>query len=163
MWLLRKSYFPPFITKNHWIILKILFWPPKATCVIPPFDKKSCLTKRMLCFWPSRYEMNLPGMKRPLKPIPVFQQKKGESQKRFFNRMHRQVQVGHNNLSPDSSRIQVFTLWLCNFRMFSSERSTKRNSTLRCTMIRKPAKQWSKIAPKMTWAHYQHKGVSLIS
>ncbi|XP_059096734.1 coiled-coil domain-containing protein 137-like [Tigriopus californicus] len=38
------------------------------------------------------YEMRLPGMKRPLKPIPVFQQSEGESQKRFFNRMHQQVQ-----------------------------------------------------------------------
>ena len=28
-------------------------------------------------------------MKRPLKPIPVFRQNPGESQKRFFNRMER--------------------------------------------------------------------------
>ena len=38
-------------------------------------------------------EMRLKGMKRPLKPIPVFRQNPGESQRRFFNRMERQVQV----------------------------------------------------------------------
>ena len=32
-------------------------------------------------------ENRLPGMKRPLKPVPVFRQKPGETQKRFFNRM----------------------------------------------------------------------------
>lgn len=34
-------------------------------------------------------ENRLPGMKRPLKPIPVFRQNPGESQKRFFNRMEK--------------------------------------------------------------------------
>merc|ERR1719291_1224263 len=34
-------------------------------------------------------ENRLPGMKRPLKPIPVFRQKPGESQKSFFNRMEK--------------------------------------------------------------------------
>ena len=34
-------------------------------------------------------ENRLPGMKRPLKQIPVFRQQPGESQKRFFNRMER--------------------------------------------------------------------------
>ena len=38
---------------------------------------------------PNRVENRLPGMKRPLKPIPVFRQNPGESQKRFFNRMER--------------------------------------------------------------------------
>ena len=38
-------------------------------------------------------EIRLKGMKRPLKPIPVFRQNPGESQRRFFNRMERSVQV----------------------------------------------------------------------
>ena len=38
-------------------------------------------------------EMRLPGMVRPLKPIPVFKQEPGETQRRFFNRMETTVQV----------------------------------------------------------------------
>jgi hypothetical protein len=36
----------------------------------------------------------MPGMVRPLKPIPVFKQEPGETQRRFFNRMETTVQVG---------------------------------------------------------------------
>eukprot|EP00095_Tigriopus_kingsejongensis_P002186 maker-scaffold861_size87375-snap-gene-0.18 protein:Tk02186 transcript:maker-scaffold861_size87375-snap-gene-0.18-mRNA-1 annotation:"coiled-coil domain-containing protein 137" len=38
------------------------------------------------------YEMKLRGMNKPLKAIPVFQQREGEPQKRFFHRMELQVQ-----------------------------------------------------------------------
>merc|ERR1712141_710331 len=37
------------------------------------------------------YEMKLPGMKKDLKPIPVFQQQEGEKQRQFFRRMNQQV------------------------------------------------------------------------
>ena len=37
--------------------------------------------------------MRLAGMSRPLKPIPVFKQEPGETQRRFFNRMETTVQV----------------------------------------------------------------------
>ena len=36
-------------------------------------------------------ENRLPGMKRPLKPIPVFRQRPEESKKAFFNRMENTV------------------------------------------------------------------------
>lgn len=39
------------------------------------------------------YEMTLPGMKRPLKPIPHFKQNPGESEKQFFNRINQVVEV----------------------------------------------------------------------
>lgn len=31
-------------------------------------------------------EVRLPGMKRPLRPVPVFKQKEGETERRFINR-----------------------------------------------------------------------------
>merc|ERR1712083_174514 len=37
------------------------------------------------------YEMRLPGMKKDLKSIPVFQQQEGEKQRQFFRRMNQQV------------------------------------------------------------------------
>ena len=37
--------------------------------------------------------MTLPGMKKPLKPIPVFQQMPGEKKKQFFRRMDNTVKV----------------------------------------------------------------------
>merc|ERR1712228_892071 len=37
------------------------------------------------------YEMKLPGMKKDLKPIPVFQQQEGEKNRQFFRRMNQQV------------------------------------------------------------------------
>ena len=37
--------------------------------------------------------MNLPGMNKPLKPIPVFKQMPGEGKKQFFRRMDVTVQV----------------------------------------------------------------------
>ena len=37
--------------------------------------------------------MTLPGMKKPLKPIPVFKQMPGEKKKQFFRRMDLTVQV----------------------------------------------------------------------
>ena len=40
-----------------------------------------------------RFEMTLPGMKKPLKPIPVFQQMPGEKKKQFFRRMDNTVKV----------------------------------------------------------------------
>ena len=42
--------------------------------------------------------MTLPGMKKPLKPIPVFKQMPGEKKKQFFRRMDMTVQVLFNNL-----------------------------------------------------------------
>ena len=39
------------------------------------------------------YEMKLPGMKKELKPIPVFQQQEGEKNRQFFRRMNQQVAV----------------------------------------------------------------------
>ena len=39
------------------------------------------------------YEMRLPGMKKPLKPIPIFKQDPGERPKQFYKRVHNQVQV----------------------------------------------------------------------
>ena len=39
------------------------------------------------------FEMTLPGMKKPLKPIPVFKQMPGEKKKQFFRRMDLTVQV----------------------------------------------------------------------
>merc|ERR1712150_289754 len=39
------------------------------------------------------YEMNLPGMNKPLKPIPVFKQMPGEGKKQFFRRMDVTVQA----------------------------------------------------------------------
>lgn len=38
-------------------------------------------------------EMRLPGMKKPLKAIPIFQQQPGEKQRQFFRRMNQQVSV----------------------------------------------------------------------
>ena len=42
--------------------------------------------------------MTLPGMKKPLKPIPVFKQMPGEKKKQFFRRMDMTVQVLFYNL-----------------------------------------------------------------
>jgi len=39
------------------------------------------------------FEMTLPGMKKPLKPIPVFQQMPGEKKKQFFRRMDNTVKA----------------------------------------------------------------------
>ena len=39
------------------------------------------------------YEMKLPGMSKPLKPIPIFQQKPGEKERQFFRRVNQQVSV----------------------------------------------------------------------
>jgi len=33
----------------------------------------------------------MPGMTKPLKPVPLFKQREGENQKAFFNRMHQQI------------------------------------------------------------------------
>ena len=38
-------------------------------------------------------EMKLPGMKKDLKPIPVFQQNAGEKNRQFFRRVNQQVEV----------------------------------------------------------------------
>merc|ERR1719242_2888613 len=38
------------------------------------------------------YEMKLPGMKRPLKPVPVFKQQPGENKRTFFHRMDKTIQ-----------------------------------------------------------------------
>ena len=38
-------------------------------------------------------EMKLPGMKKDLKPIPVFQQNPGEKNRQFFRRVNQQVEV----------------------------------------------------------------------
>ena len=38
------------------------------------------------------YEMRLPGMKKPLKPIPIFKQDPGEKPKLFYKRVHNQVE-----------------------------------------------------------------------
>jgi len=38
------------------------------------------------------YEMKLPGMKRPLKPVPVFKQQPGENKRTFFHRMNKTIQ-----------------------------------------------------------------------
>ena len=51
-------------------------------------------------------EMRLPGMVRPLKPIPVFKQEPGETQRRFFNRMETTVQV---------KRTFLFISWISYF------------------------------------------------
>merc|ERR1711902_254 len=37
-------------------------------------------------------EMKLPGMKKDLKPIPVFQQNPGEKNRQFFRRVNQQVE-----------------------------------------------------------------------
>ena len=37
--------------------------------------------------------MTLPGMTKPLKPIPVFKQMPGERKKQFYHRMNQTVQV----------------------------------------------------------------------
>ena len=37
--------------------------------------------------------MTLPGMTKPLKPIPVFKQMPGERKNQFYNRMNQTVQV----------------------------------------------------------------------
>lgn len=39
------------------------------------------------------YEMTLPGMTKPLKPIPVFKQMPGERKNQFYNRMNQTVQA----------------------------------------------------------------------
>ena len=41
------------------------------------------------------YEMRLPGMKKDLRSIPVFQQQEGEKQRQFFRRMNQQVAVSY--------------------------------------------------------------------
>jgi len=51
-----------------------------------------------------RMEMRLPGMVRPLKPIPVFKQEPGETQRRFFNRMETTVQVTKLGRFPNSNK-----------------------------------------------------------
>merc|ERR1719510_2051589 len=38
------------------------------------------------------YEMKLPGMKRPLKPVPVFKQQPGENKRSFYHRMDKTIQ-----------------------------------------------------------------------
>ena len=40
-----------------------------------------------------RFEMKLPGMKKDLKPIPVFKQNEGEKNRQFFRRVNQQVTV----------------------------------------------------------------------
>ena len=54
--------------------------------------------------------MTLPGMKKPLKPIPVFKQMPGEKKKQFFRRMDMTVQVLFYNLKaiPDARIIRLF-------------------------------------------------------
>ena len=44
--------------------------------------------------------MTLPGMKKPLKPIPVFQQMPGEKKKQFFRRMDNTVKVWEGIKDP---------------------------------------------------------------
>ncbi len=39
------------------------------------------------------HEMRLPGMKKDLRPIPVFQQQPGEKERQFFRRMNQTVTV----------------------------------------------------------------------
>jgi hypothetical protein len=55
-----------------------------------------------------RVENRLPGMKRPLKPIPVFRQEPGEGKKRFFERMEKTVkQVIERSKYEDKYNVEV--------------------------------------------------------
>ena len=39
------------------------------------------------------YEMKLPGMKKDLKPVPIFQQQEGEKERQFFRRVNQMTAV----------------------------------------------------------------------
>ena len=91
--------------------------------------------------------MNLPGMTRPLKPIPIFKQMPGEKKKAFFRRMDVTAQVPYDTLIKNMWNaliLDVFwtfvymtwnlTLLLLNlsfslFRLLWKENNTKKSLT----------------------------------
>merc|ERR550519_504747 len=54
----------------------------KANKDVPPEEKDLLDSRKHMT-----YEMKLPGMNRPLKPVPVFKQQLGENKRAFFYRM----------------------------------------------------------------------------
>ncbi len=56
-----------------------------------------------------RYETKLPGMKRPLRPVPVFKQRPGESEKRFLNRVEVTCKVGRGKAAALKKRSLILS------------------------------------------------------
>merc|ERR1711874_880273 len=54
---------------------------------VPPEEKGLLDSRKHMT-----YEMKLPGMKRPLKPVPVFKQQPGENKRSFYHRMDKTIQ-----------------------------------------------------------------------
>merc|ERR1719216_856029 len=52
----------------------------KPRNVVPPEEKGLLDSRKHMT-----YEMKLPGMKRPLKPVPVFKQQPGENKRSFYH------------------------------------------------------------------------------
>jgi len=59
----------------------------KANKDVPPEEKDLLDSRKHMT-----YEMKLPGMNRPLKPVPVFKQQLGENKRAFFYRMDTTIQ-----------------------------------------------------------------------
>merc|ERR1719510_2340485 len=59
----------------------------KPRNAVPPEEKGLLDSRKHMT-----YEMKLPGMKRPLKPVPVFKQQPGENKRSFYHRMDKTIQ-----------------------------------------------------------------------
>jgi len=59
----------------------------KPRHVLPPEERGLLDSRKHMT-----YEMKLPGMKRPLKPVPVFKQQPGENKRSFYHRMDKTIQ-----------------------------------------------------------------------
>ena len=73
------------------------------------------------------YEMRLPGMKKDLRSIPVFQQQEGEKQRQFFRRMNQQVAVSF--IQHIFELILFYILFEFLFSNFCTKNNTRQNLT----------------------------------
>ena len=55
--------------------------------------------------------MKLPGMKKDLKPIPVFKQNEGEKNRQFFRRVNQQVTVSKVHTLSLKSLLPLVFVW----------------------------------------------------
>ena len=62
--------------------------------------------------------MKLPGMKKDLKPIPVFKQNEGEKNRQFFRRVNQQVTVSTFVCLIFVFLLSVTTRWFCIIILF---------------------------------------------
>ena len=79
------------IPKKLMIISKLREDAKKPNVPKPKVPKSNLLdsTKHM------GLEMKLPGMKKDLKPIPIFQQQEGEKERQFFRRVNQMTAVSY--------------------------------------------------------------------